>query len=103
MLIVTAKVKLKPGKSREFVEAYRWMKPQVMQDPGALVYDLHRSTEDPDEFLFYEQYENEEAFEYHLSTEHFRQLAAKIDPLMVVPGEIGKWVEVAFPLAGRSG
>lgn len=95
MIIVTAKVKLQPGKSEEFLAAYRWMKPQVMQDPGAILYSLHRAPEDPDMFLFYEKYESEEAFEYHLSTEHFRQLAATIDPLMAAPGDIGKWVDVA--------
>lgn len=94
MVIVTAKVKLQPGKSEEFLEAVRVMKPQVMQDPGAIQYDLHRSAESPDEFLFYERYENEEAFAYHLSTDHFKVLAGKIDPLMAVPGEIDQWVEV---------
>lgn len=91
MLIVTAKVKLQPGKAEEFLEAYRWMKPQVLNDPGALLYDLHRSTDDPETFLFYEQYESQEAFDYHLSTEHFKTLAAKIDPLMAAPGDIGMW------------
>ena len=50
------------------------MRPLVMQDPGAILYELHRSADDPDEFMFYEQYESEEAFEYHLSTEHFKAL-----------------------------
>ncbi len=94
MVIVTAKVKLQSGKSEEFLEAVRAMKPQVMQDPGAIQYSLHRSAEDPDTFIFYEQYESEEAFDYHLSTDHFKVLAGKIDPLMAVPGDIGKWVEV---------
>lgn len=93
MLIITAKVKIQPGRSEEFLEAYRWMKPKVMNDPGALLYDLHRSAGDPDEFIFYEKYESREAFDYHLSTQHFRELAARIDPLMAVPGEIGTWVE----------
>jgi quinol monooxygenase YgiN len=95
MLIVTAKVRLKPGASEEFLEAFRVMRPQVMNDPGAIVYTLHRSTEDPDVFIFYEQYESQEAFDYHLSTGHFKVLAGRIDPLMAVPGEIGTWVEVA--------
>ncbi|MBN1319470.1 MAG: antibiotic biosynthesis monooxygenase [Thermoleophilia bacterium] len=94
MLIVTAKVKLQSGKSEEFLEAVRVMKPQVMQDPGAIQYSLHRSVEDPDTFIFYEQYESEEAFAYHLSTDHFKALAGTIDPLMAVPGDIGQWVEV---------
>jgi quinol monooxygenase YgiN len=94
VFIVTAKVRLQEGRAEEFMEAYRWMRPQVMKDPGAIRYDLLRSTENPDEFIFYEQYESEEAFDYHLSTEHFRQLAARIDPLMVAPGDIGKWTAI---------
>jgi quinol monooxygenase YgiN len=94
MMIVTAKVKIQPGRSEEFLDAYRWMKPKVLSDPGAVLYELHRSAEDPDTFIFYEQYESKEAFAYHLSTEHFQALAARIDPLMTVPGEIGTWVQV---------
>ena len=93
MLIVTAKVRLKPGASDEFLEAVRVMKPQVMNDPGAILYTLHRSADDPEVFIFYEQYEDKAAFDYHLSTDHFKVLAGRIDPLMAVPGEIGMWVE----------
>jgi quinol monooxygenase YgiN len=94
MLIITAKVTIEKGKSEEFLDAYRWMKPKVLGDPGAVVYDLHRSADDPDTFIFYEQYENKEAFDYHLSTDHFKTLAGRINPLMAVPGEIGTWVEI---------
>ena len=94
MLIITAKVRLQAGKADEFVKAYRWMHALVMNDPGAILYALHRSTADPDEFLFYEQYESEEAFAYHLSTEHFKALSARIDPMMAAPPEIGRWAEV---------
>jgi quinol monooxygenase YgiN len=94
MLIITAKVTIEKGKSDEFLDAYHWMKPKVLDDPGAIVYELHRSADDPDTFMFYEQYENREAFDYHLSTDHFKALAARIDPLMVVPGEIGMWREI---------
>ncbi len=91
MFVVTATVKVRQGRSEEFLEAYRWMKPLVLNDPGARVYALHRSLNDPDEFLFYEEYENEEAFAYHLSTDHFKAISERIDPLMAAPPEIGKW------------
>jgi quinol monooxygenase YgiN len=94
MKVVTARVRIQPGKSEEFIAAYRWMKPLVLQDPGAVLYELHRSTDDPDEFIFYERYENEEAFAYHLATEHFAKFAATIEPLFGAPGEIGNWLEV---------
>lgn len=94
MLIVTAKVRLQDGKADEFIEAIRTMKAKVLQDPGAVQYSLHRSTTDPNEFLLYERYEDQEAFAYHLSTDHLKTLAATIEPLMEVPGEFGNWSEV---------
>jgi (4S)-4-hydroxy-5-phosphonooxypentane-2,3-dione isomerase len=94
MVIVTAKMRLQPDKVDEFLEAYRWMKPQVLNDPGAIQYSLHRSAENPAEFMMYEQYENEEAFAYHMSTEHCRTLVERIDPLMALPVQVASWVEV---------
>lgn len=94
MVIITARVRLQSGKSEEFIDAVRSMKPKVMQDPGAIEYSLHRSLDDPNEFIFYEQYESEAAFAYHLSTGHLKALAETIEPLFEVPGDIGKWTEV---------
>ncbi len=94
MVIVTAKVRLQPGTSERFLEAVRVMQPQVMNDPGAIQYSLHRSADDPDTFIFYERYESEEAFAYHLSTGHFKSCRGTIDPLMAAPPELGTWAEV---------
>lgn len=94
MLVVTAKVRLQPGTSEKFLDAVRVMQLHVTNDPGAIQYSLHRSADDPDTFIFYERYESEEAFAYHLSTGHFKVLSETIDPLMIAPPEIGTWVEV---------
>lgn len=45
-------------------------------EPGCLVYRVHRSTEDPQLFLFYETYVDDAAFETHRNAPHvaaFRQ------------------------------
>ncbi len=94
MLIVTAKARLQSDKIEEFLEAVREMQAKVAKDPGAIQYSLHRSVSEPDLFLFYEKYDDEGAFQYHLSTDHFNELAGKIEPLMAAPGEFGQWVEV---------
>ena len=94
MVIITAKVRLQGDKVEEFLDAVRVMRPQVMQDPGAMLYSLQRSLDDPDVFLFYEHYEREEAFAYHLSTDHFKALSGKVDPLMAAPPEIAQWEAV---------
>lgn len=39
-------------------------------EPGCLVYRLHRSTRDPDLFLFYEMYADDAAFDVHRQAPH---------------------------------
>src|SRR4026209_3057682 len=38
--------------------------------PGCLVYRPHRSTKDPDLFIFYEQYKDDAAFDAHRKAPH---------------------------------
>src|SRR5712692_11696886 len=39
-------------------------------EPGCLVYRPHRSTKDPDVFVFYEQYKDDAAFDAHRKAPH---------------------------------
>lgn len=39
-------------------------------EPGCIMYRLHRSTKDPDAFLFYEIYADEAAFDAHRASPH---------------------------------
>ena len=39
-------------------------------EPGCLVYRVHRSTRDPELFLFYETYVDEAAFDLHRNAPH---------------------------------
>jgi len=39
-------------------------------EPGCLAYRLHRSTKDPDAFLFYETYVDDAAFDAHRASPH---------------------------------
>jgi len=39
-------------------------------EPGCLAYRVHRSTKDPDAFLFYETYADDAAFDAHRASPH---------------------------------
>jgi len=41
-------------------------------EPGCLAYRVHRSTVDPELFLFYEMYVDDAAFDLHGKAEHLR-------------------------------
>jgi len=59
-------------------------------EPGCLAYRVHRSSKDPELFLFYEQYADDAAFELHRSAPHlaaYRQRREK-EGLVAGPAEV---------------
>jgi len=47
---------------------------EVRREPGNVQFIVNRSLDDPNEFLLYEQYVNEQAFLDHRQTPHFKTL-----------------------------
>ncbi len=50
------------------------------EEPGCVAYRPHRSPTDPDQFLFYEQYKDEAALQWHREGPHltpYRELRKK--------------------------
>jgi len=48
--------------------------PVVREEPGCLMYIVHRSEEDPRTFFLYEQYVDEAAFQAHRESDHFQEM-----------------------------
>ncbi|HCG8561109.1 TPA: antibiotic biosynthesis monooxygenase [Vibrio parahaemolyticus] len=49
------------------------------KEPGVLEYRLHRDSEIPNLYVMIESYENEEAFQHHLNTEHLKIFQKEIE------------------------
>ncbi|MEH6907723.1 putative quinol monooxygenase [Neobacillus drentensis] len=84
MIILVAKYYCIPGKGDE-VQAYlREMEPLVDEyEKGCTAYFANRSTENKDQFLLYEQYVDQAAFDAHRETLHFREIIeGKIIPIL---------------------
>jgi len=73
MIILTAILTTVDGRGDEVEAKFKELVPKVLNDPGALTYNVHRAVDDPNKFLVYERYENEEALKYHGSTDHFKE------------------------------
>ena len=72
MVILTAIMTVAEGKGDVVEREFKKLTPKVLKDPGAIAYIVHRAVDEPNKFLIYEQYENEDAFKYHIQTEHFK-------------------------------
>ena len=76
VLSVVARLKAAPGKGA--FQALLVEQAGVVRaaEPGCLVYRVHRSTTDPDVFLFYETYADDAAFETGIAARRIWPLTA---------------------------
>ena len=71
VLTVVARIRAAKGKADALAALLADQAAEVRKaEPGCLVYRLHRSTNDPDLFLFYEMYVDDAAFEAHRKAPH---------------------------------
>jgi quinol monooxygenase YgiN len=71
-------------------------------EPGCLDFVALRGTEDPDSFVLYERYESRAAFDAHMATPHFQDIAvAQIRPLL--SARSAEFQQVIAPAARNDG
>ena len=68
---VVARIRAAKGKGDALAALLKEQVAKVKStEPGCLVYRPHRSTKDPDLFIFYEQYKDDAAFDLHRKAPH---------------------------------
>ena len=94
-MIVVAKLKAQEGREASVEAALRDMVNKVAAEDGTEMYTLHRSSEDPAVFMFYEKYKDAQALKQHSNTPHFKALFATLQPLLAAPPDIAMYEELA--------
>ena len=64
-----------PGRGAEMKAALQQLAAATTQEAGNICYRLH-TTDDPDEFIIYEQWKNQAALDSHMATEHLGKFLA---------------------------
>lgn len=92
MITVLAKLKVQDGKDEAFEAAAREMVAAVGREEAGrtLMYTLHRVSDDPTTFVFYEQYADEDALAAHRSTPHMAAFGGAIRELLAGRPEISR-------------
>ena len=83
MLTFTAKLTVKAGQEAEFERIMRAAVPKVREEPGNHAYVLHRSTENPRSFMFYEAYADQAALDAHRA--HLKDMGIDLRALLDGP------------------
>ena len=82
MLVVTAKIKIKPGTEKEFLDKVQPLIKGSRAEAGCVGYGLYKDTEEADSFMMIEQWQNPEIFEKHTASAHFKKFGEDAAPLM---------------------
>jgi quinol monooxygenase YgiN len=91
MVIITAAMKAKEGKGDDLAKEIKKLAPKFLSDPGCKAYTVHRNIENPELFLFYEQYDDEAAVKHHMASDTFKQLGIAIGPFLGGKPEVNRY------------
>ena len=96
MVVLAVTWMANPGHEVEVAEIFAKLQAASRQEPGCLMYIVHRHRTDSRRFFIYEQYRDDAALEAHRRSSHFQEYA--IDALKDI-GE-RKEGELYSPLSG---
>lgn len=68
-------VRAAAGRGSELEAALTALAAETVKESGNICYRLHR-TDDPDEFIIYEQWQDQAALDSHMATAHLQQFLA---------------------------
>ncbi|RVT60879.1 putative quinol monooxygenase (plasmid) [Niallia taxi] len=74
MIVLTANYQCKAGMGDTVEQALKEMILLVKEEKGCINYLVNRSKDDPDSFLLFEQYEDEQALADHSETLYFKRI-----------------------------
>ena len=78
----------KPEKRDELLSILKAQVAPTRAEEGCLSYDFHCDANDPNVFVFYENFVDRAALDWHLQQPHLHPLQQKLDELLARPVEI---------------
>ena len=93
-ITVVATFQAKPGKTEELKKALLSLIAPTRVEAGCLNYDLHQLPEDPEKFLFHENWTSKGHLDAHLQNTHIQVLLPRMDELCVGMPEIKIWEKI---------
>ena len=82
MKVIVARVKVKDGQEAAFIKVASVLVEATRKEPGCLFYTLYQSPMDTKSFIFYEEYKDQAAFDYHSNSDHFKTFAGAIGDIL---------------------
>lgn len=93
MILVTVKIKAKPGQAGALVALLKEMAAEGRKEPGMVAYEPYSSVEDADTVFMYELYRDQAALAEHRANTALDPFRARFKDLLGGAPEIHNWTE----------
>lgn len=94
---VIAYIEVKPGTEETFLKEISPLVEATRTEASCINYDFHRSTENPNLFMFYENWTSMEGLNQHARSAHIQTFRANIADLLAKPVEIKTYEMITAP------
>lgn len=81
-VVLAGKYKIKPEKRERFLELARPGLKATLQEPGNISYDLYEDIQQPNTFIYFEEWQSREALQEHLKQPYIVPLIEEISDLL---------------------
>ncbi len=94
MIKVVAKSFAEEGKVDRILELSKEMVEKTVKEDGCIKYELFQDMKDPKILIIIEEWEDEEALNKHMASEHFRRIIPQLNELREKPSEMNLCTKV---------
>lgn len=77
MIVLAVVWVARAGHQEEVADVFRKLEAKSRQEPGCLMYVVHRHKDEPGKVFIYEQYRDDAALQAHKDSPHFQEYAVK--------------------------
>ena len=81
-----AYMRVKPGTQKTFLKAAEAVIEASRSERGNLIYELHQSVVDPQQFVFYELFKSNADLQYHRNARHTKSFLRETAPIVMENG-----------------
>jgi quinol monooxygenase YgiN len=86
-VIVTAKWLIKPGKEQAWIDLVRSLLKPSSSESGCISYTMYKGIYEPNTFFFFEEWQDDAAFEQHLVSPHVNAALQVVAEQAIAEGE----------------
>ncbi|WBX75127.1 putative quinol monooxygenase [Tenacibaculum ovolyticum] len=81
--VIVAQISVKKEFNTEFLDFAEIMVAKSNNEDGCITYRLNKDVYNDSEYIFYEEYINKEAIDFHNTSSHFIDFINKISPMLL--------------------